>query len=476
MNIKTVEKIGGTSMSRFSELIGPLFLDKQGQPRYKRIFVVSAYGGITDLLLEHKHSGEPGVFTLFSEGEDEDEWQTQLTTVGNTMRAINEDLFNDPALLELANSFVQSRIEDARQCLLDVRRVCRFGSFDIDLYLGRVRELLSSMGEAHSAYNATLLLQQHKINACFVDLTGWRDNRLLSLDERITTCLADIDFDHQLPIVTGYGQCTDGLVKRYGRGYTEITTCRLATLLMPEEVVIHKEYHLSSADPKIVGDQKSQPIGQTNYDVADQLANLGMEAIHPNAATMLRKRGIPLRIKHAFEPDHRGTLIQVDYQSDTPKVEIVAGRRNVMALEVFDQDMVGRQLEFESRFIDVLQGFKVKSIGKDVNANSITHYVACPLRTAKRVSEKLELQFKDAVVVTRKVAFVCAIGTDMDLPGILAQCTRSLGEADVGILSASQPLRGVDARFVVEEDNYIAAVNALHDSVIQNDQQVDKAA
>ena len=61
----TVEKIGGTSMSRLSELLEPLF--HVSDPKYDRIFVVSAFGGITDLLLEHKKTGEAGVFAHFAD-------------------------------------------------------------------------------------------------------------------------------------------------------------------------------------------------------------------------------------------------------------------------------------------------------------------------------------------------------------------------------------------------------------------------
>ena len=62
------------------------------------------------------------------------------------------------------------------------------------------------------------------------------------------------------------------------------------------EAVIHKEFHLCSADPKTVGLDKVRVIGRTNYDVADQLSNMGMEAIHPRAAKGLRQAGIPLRV------------------------------------------------------------------------------------------------------------------------------------------------------------------------------------
>jgi len=475
MSIKTVEKIGGTSMSRFPQLADSLFM-RDGVPEYNRIFVVSAYGGITDMLLEHKHSGVPGVFALFSDGDDADAWQDRLSDVGRRMREINAAFYTDPDGLHRADTFVKERIEDARSCLRDVQRVCRFGSFELDAYLDRVRELLSSMGEAHSAYNATMLLRERGLNARFVDLTGWHDSRSMTLDERLRDGLSDVDFTTELPIATGYAQCAEGIVKKYARGYTEITMSRLALLTQPAEAIIHKEYHLSSADPKVVGVDKSVPIGRTNYDVADQLANLGMEAIHPSAANMLRREHIPLRVKHALEPEHDGTLIDCDYRSDQPKVEIIAGRRGLLAIEVFDQDMMGEQMDFEKVIIDTFKRSKLRSVGKDVNANSVTHYVACPLRTAKRVTERLSEQFPEAIVETKKVAFVCAVGSDLDMPGILATCATALGVANVPIHSASQPLRGVDVRFVVDEEDYDTAICALHASVIEQGKLVTIAA
>ena len=79
----------------------------------------------------------------------------------------------------------------------------------------------------------------------------------------------------------------------FDRGYSEMTFSRLACVTKAEEAVIHKEFHQSSADPGVVGVNRVYAIGRTNYDVADQLSNLGMEAIHPKAAKGLRKSGIP---------------------------------------------------------------------------------------------------------------------------------------------------------------------------------------
>ena len=67
MSAHTVEKIGGTSMSRSDELLDTLLIgDREGGDLYQRVFVVSAYGGITDLLLENKKSGAPGVYAFYN--------------------------------------------------------------------------------------------------------------------------------------------------------------------------------------------------------------------------------------------------------------------------------------------------------------------------------------------------------------------------------------------------------------------------
>lgn len=66
---RSVEKIGGTSMSRY-EAVRDNIVARPADP-YGRIFVVSAYGGVTDRLLEAKKTGRPGVYGLFAGARDE---------------------------------------------------------------------------------------------------------------------------------------------------------------------------------------------------------------------------------------------------------------------------------------------------------------------------------------------------------------------------------------------------------------------
>lgn len=466
--LHTVEKIGGTSMTDYTAVRDNIVLKKgKAKELYQRVFVVSAYGGLTDLLLENKRNGKPGIYGFFASSDNDAPWQEAFVAVRHRVFAINKTLFGDTDLRSEADAFIQQRLNEAERCLSDLQRLCQHGHFELTAHLFTVREMLASIGEAHSAWNMAHLLCRDGINARFVDLSGWQTDQAEALDEMIRRKFADIDFSNELPIVTGYTHCREGLMASFDRGYSEMTFSRIAVITQACEAIIHKEYHLSSADPRLVGDAKVVPIGRTNYDVADQLANLGMEAIHPRAAKGLRQAQIPLRIKNTFEPEHFGTLITGDYVSETPCVEIIAGRKRLYSIELFDQDMMGSIDKFDSGILAVLARFKAHVVSKDMNANTITHYVAANLKTVKRIREVLAEQYPGAEINTRKVAVVSAIGSDMKVPGMLAKTVSALAEVNISILAMHQSIRQVDMQFVIDEEDYDLAVKSLHRCLVE---------
>lgn len=463
----TIEKIGGTSMRDYASVRDNIIIQDNKKTPYQRVFVVSAYGGITDQLLEHKRNGQAGVYGLFANGIKDDGWAIKLTELTAELHNINKQLFGEGELLQKANHFLNERLDNARQCLLDLQSLCQHGHFALQSHLSTVREMLASIGEAHSAWNTATLLQRDGIDACFIDLTGWRTNKHITLDERILEAFNTIDLNKQLPIVTGYAHSSSGLMSSFDRGYSEMTFSRLAVLTHAKEAVIHKEFHLSSADPRLVGEHNAVPIGRTNYDVADQLANLGMEAIHPKAAKGLRQHNIPLRVKNTFEPEHNGTLITGDYISDTPRVEIIAGCKGIYALELFDQDMAGSLHDHDKEILTIIKRFKAHIVSKDMNANTITHFLSTNLKTLKRIQNALEERFPEAELNQQKVAIVSAIGSDMQIPGILARTVQAVASENISVLAVHQSMRQVDMQFIVNESNYEATVKSLHAALVE---------
>ena len=472
----TVEKIGGTSMSRFDEVLDTIFIgERRNSELYNRVFVVSAYSGMTNLLLEHKKSGEPGVYERFDDAHSEDAWLETLEQVRHDMLAKNAEVFRDDYERQAADRFIAGRIDDARDCMLNLQQLCSYGHFQVGGHLMKVREMLASLGEAHSAFNTVLALKKRGVNARLVDLTGWDSQEPKKFQDMIADSFAGIDFSRELVITTGYTHCLEGLMNTFDRGYTEMTFAQIAASTGAREAIIHKEYHLSSADPNQVGVDKVVTIGRTNYDVADQLSNLGMEAIHPKAARTLRRAGIQLRIKNAFEPDHGGTTISTDYCSEKPCVEIIAGRKDVFGLEVFDQEMLG-DVGYDIEITRLLKELKLYVVNKDSDANSITYYASGSRKMMNRAVRLIQERYPMAEVHIHNIAIVSAIGSDLKVKGILAKTVAALAAADISIQAIHQSIRQVEMQCIIADADYDAAVVALHKALIEPENHGDVIA
>ncbi|CUH76129.1 aspartate kinase [Tropicibacter naphthalenivorans] len=467
----TVEKIGGTSMSRVHELRDTLLL-RDDDP-YGRIYVVSAFGGITNLLLEHKKTGAPGVYAQFADADTGHGWHDALARVSEAMVEAHTKVLDHPADILQATEFVRDRIEGARNCLIDLQRLCAYGHFRLSEHMLQIRELLSGLGEAHSAFVTVLMLQRAGAQARLVDLSGWRDEGDVSLDERILSAMQGVDPASEIPIVTGYAQCAEGLMREFDRGYSEVTFSKLAALTGAREAIIHKEFHLSSADPNLVGQDAVRKLGRTNYDVADQLSNLGMEAIHPKAAKTLRQAQVPLRVTNAFEPEDPGTLID-DCPATQAAVEIVTGL-DIVALEVFEQDMVGVK-GYDAAILDVLTRHDVRIVSKVSNANTITHYVDASLKKMRRVEKDLNALYPSAEVCSRTLAMASVVGRDLRGLSVLTRGLQAIADAEMESIGASQGPRNVDVMFILERDDLQPTIKALHGAFIEAKDTVKLAA
>ncbi len=462
----TVEKIGGTSMSLFGDVMRNVIIGgREGAELYNRIFIVSAYGGVTNMLLEHKKSGDPGIYARFADRDPA--WVDTVETVRGTMLELNASFVDLGLDLEAANAFVNERIDGVKACLSDLLRVASFGHFKPSDYLPATREFLAALGEAHSAFNSALILRANGVNAKFVDLTGWKSPRALPLDDAIKLGFAGMDISSEMPIVTGYAKCDEGVMTTFDRGYSEITFAKTAVLTGAKEGVIHKEFHLSTGDPKLIGEDKVMVIGHTNFDIADQLADMDMEAIHSKASKVMERGGVPIRVKNVSDPENPGTLISKKHVSPTPKIDMICGRSDILAIEVFDSGMVG-QCGYDHALLGCLAEYNISYIAKNTNANTITHYIPARAKKAEACIAAIKKRFPDAKVATKSVAIVAVIGSNMKVPGFLYKAAKALADADINILALDQCMRQVNMQFVVSTRDFEQAQIALHEALVEN--------
>jgi aspartate kinase len=449
-----VEKIGGTSMSRFPEIIDNIIL-RNPADIYGRVYVVSAYAGVTDDLLEHKKTGQPGIYKLF---EDQDNYPRKMLALRDRLVEFNESLASAGLDLDEANDFIGDRIDLSINILRSMENVLASGYVSRTELLLAARELLASLGEMHSAFNSANILRNRGYDATFVDLSGWEDGRQLTIDQRIKDSFNRLDPFSTICFATGYTKGTEGIMREFDRGYSEVTFSKVAIMLGASEAIIHKEYHLCSGDPLLIGEDVAHPVCNTNYDVADQLADVGMEAIHPKAAKPLEIHSISIRVKNAFDPDHPGTLISKDFIAPKSKVEIVTGSNKVVCLEIHDTRMVG-EVGFDRRIMTLFDRHDVSYISKMTNANTIDLIIY-----ERDCSPHLLAQLNDSFekVTSTPVAIVCAIGSNIAQPGIMARATEALARAGINILAVSQTSRQTNMQFIVEREQFAAAQRALH--------------
>jgi len=452
----TVEKIGGTSMSRFEDVLKNIvFSPSRMGNYYGRIFVVSAYAGVTDMLLEHKKTGAPGIYARFAKKADYD---TALDELLTRLLEINEGFAPLKLDLPKAEAFLRERIGKVRGCLQSMAEVLASGYVDRQNILLAAREVLASIGESHAAYNTADIVRKNGLDSTFVDLGGFNDAEYLTINERIHKALAGIDFSRTVAVVTGYTKGTEGIMREFDRGYSEVTFSKVAVEVKAAEAVIHKEYHLSSADPALVGLENAVPVGFTNFDVADQLADIGMEAIHPKASKPLENAGINIRIKNTFQPEHPGTLISKGYVGRQSRVEIITGTDKVVVIEIHDPSMVG-QVGFDRDIMQLFYEHRTSYIVKATNANSISIVIWDKEKNASLIKE---LDGRYEQVTVKKAAVVCVLGTNIAIPGVLSRAAGALSAKGINIDVLSQSLRQVNIQFVVDRDKYREAVVALH--------------
>jgi aspartate kinase len=454
--VLTVEKIGGTSMTAFADVLqNIIFHGRQGQELYNRIFVVSAYANVTNWLLENKKTGAPGVYHHITQHQ---EFRTALQDVAVKLQELNKTYAPLGLDLAVADAFIQQRIDQAQTYLASLTNVLASGYVNGANILQAAREILASIGEAHSAFNSVNILQNRGVHATLIDLSGFDDAQALTIDERIRLAFAGIDFANTICIATGYTKGTEGIMREFDRGYSEVTFSKIAVAVQPQEAIIHKEYHLCSADPMMVGIDHCRPVGFTNYDVADQLADVGMEAIHPKASKPLEINAIDLRIKNTFEPEHPGTLITRDFVSPEKHVEVITGTDKVVIIDIYDPLMVGAA-GFDLQLMQAFFDLGVSYIFKATSANSIS-LVIWQKDLQPQLVPTLEAKYEKVAV--ENASMVCLIGSNIDQPGLLAKAAGALAEAGINIRSAGFALRKVNIQFILAREDYQAAIVALN--------------
>jgi aspartate kinase len=461
-----VIKIGGTSMTNMAAVLSAIIFQAEYRPHVVNSFIVSAYGagnpkegimipiGVTDLLLEGKKNNEPGIYSHFVKGGD---YREQIHNTLVELRRINSlyELFG--LELKLANEFITEELDNTVVFLSQLKAGTYFPQQANQI----ARERLASIGEKHSAFNLSSILSNRGLSNEFVDLSGFdsSDNQILTIEERIKQKIASHN-DSKIKIVTGYTGGVNGIMQNYDRGYSEVTAALYAIECGGPILTILKEFALSSADPKIV--HNVVQILKADYRFANELAMIGMEAIHPKIARMLEDAGIDISVKNILNLHSPATVISSKKMEYEPSIQMVTGKDKVTIITLENPSM-GSETNYLGRLCQVFSGYNVLSISSD--ANKITVIICTKEFGNKDLKDKLEGEFSSEdnnSLHYEDGSLIIAAGSNLNQKGIFARASKALGDRDINIISASQPSNPNSIQFAVDRSEYENGIRAIH--------------
>ncbi len=271
-----------------------------------------------------------------------------------------------------------------------------------------------------------------------------------------------------VPVVTGYiGATQEGETTTFGRGGSDLTATVIAASIDADEVWIWSDVDgLMTADPRTV--KEAQVLSEVSYAEAGEMAVFGAKALHPRTLEPVAAKGIPVRFKNTFKPDHPGTVVRKNPQAYASKfLKSVALVKDVAIITLSGASMVGRPGS-AARIFDIVarSGTNILMISQSVSESNISMVVSRP--AMQRAVNALELAMMGegglrAVNYEDDVSALAVVGGGMrGEKGIAAKVFGAVASRNINVRMIAQGSSEQNISFVVQEDDGKEAVRAIH--------------
>lgn len=446
-----VLKFGGTSVGTAERIrdVARLVGTRGGDPC---LVVVSAMGGVTDLLVELKIS---------SSGRDRAAAEAGLEVLAARHRAALD-------ALALPNGDAKACADDFEMELLRARELS-LGISLLEEVSPRTSDALLSLGELVSSRFVAAALRAGGTQAVWID-----PREILATDATHGAALADEAETARrvaarvLPelaagrvVVTGgfVGAAMGGATTTLGRGGSDYSAALFGAALKDAgrevgAIEIWTDVDgILTADPRLVPQARLVP--EVSSAEAAELAFFGAKVLHPATIRPAVARGIPVVVRNSFRPEGAGTVVRQD--ASGTGVRAIAMRKGVTALFVGSP----RMLLAYGYAAKVFSVFERHRVSVDVIATS-------EVSISITVDEKAPLdgivhdlsEFAE-VSLLKHLAVVSVVGRNLrSTAGIAVRVFAALG--DVNVVLISQGASDTNMTFVVAEADAPEALRRLH--------------
>ncbi len=432
-----VMKFGGSSVGA-PERIARVIEIVRGRLAREPVVVVSAFGGVTDDLLELGREAQDGNLERFE-------------VVAKRHRDAARDLGVDATAL--------------KPLLAELAELARGISLLREL-TPRSLDRLAGCGERLSARVVAAAFAKAGIPARAVDasdaglLTDENFGSATPLPEADELLRSSLSAPGPLSIVTGFiGRTRGGERTTLGRNGSDFTATILGAALGASEVEIWSDVDgIMTADPRLV--PSARPLEILSFAEACELAHYGGKVLHPHTLVPAMRKNIPVRALNTFKPEHPGTRIVASAApAHGVPLKSIAFKRRQLILSASSPRMLSGP-GFLARIFAVLARH---DIDVDMVATSEVSVSATTGDEKGVATAVAELKSEFETTVERGMSVVCAVGDAISsTPGVAAEIFGAMKTAGVNVRMISQGASKNNVAFVVEDRDVETAVKALH--------------
>jgi bifunctional aspartokinase / homoserine dehydrogenase 1 len=458
-----VLKFGGTSVASAENINKIIAIVKEKIRSDKTIVVVSALGGITDLLLGaavHAADGEESYKEKLADVE-----QRHIDTVKELIPVTNQS-----RLLSLVKKSC-NEIDD----------ICS-GIYLLQELTPRTKDRIASYGEWLSSQIIAEAFIANNINCT------WKDAReLINTNSNYTS--ADVDFALTNKYVKEYFQKTEsllfivpgfiakdqhGISTTLGRGGSDYSAAIIAAALDAKILEIWTDVSgMMTADPRLTTNARIIP--NISYQEAMELSHFGAKVIYPPTIQPVMGKNIPVVIKNTFSPGDEGTVIESAANSNGNIVRGISSINNIALISLEGSGMVGIP-GFSKRLFEALSNEKINVIL--ITQSSSEHSICVGIdagfaSVAKQAvdnifANEISLNKVEPLKVETGLSITALVGESMkNHTGISGRMFSALGKNGVNIRAIAQGSSEKNISAVISTHDVRKAINVLHEEFFE---------
>jgi len=462
-----VLKFGGSSVAsadRIKQIIS--IVKPRIETGEKLTIVFSAFGGITDMLIEMSElasQGKDKYIALYHQFKDRH---------SNAAR----QLLSDDRFTALSMA-----MDENHETLRDLLK----GIFLVREASPRTMDYVLSFGERNANFIISEAMRENGINSEFLDarkiIKTNKDFGSAKVNFKLTDPAIQEYYKihkNNVQIVTGFiGSDIGGLTTTLGRGGSDYTAAILAGALHADVLEIWTDVDgVLTCDPRKV--KQAFTIPQLSYAEAMEMSHFGAKVIYPPTIQPALRKGIPIYIKNTFNPEFAGTRIHKEHDTTFKStIKGISSLGNLSLIRLQGSGMMGVP-GVSARLFSALGREKINVILITQASSEHSISIAITDKESKiaitAISEEFGKEIEDGLIDAVKaesdLCVVAIIGEQMkNVPGVAGRLFESLGKNGINIIAIAQGSSELNISFVIEKQDESKALNAIHDSFFLSD-------